>query len=292
MKITDEFVKTVIERLKERGIKAGVRPVKIFKNNMELEGISVSDDYKVGINYYPQEENFNMERMIDDIADQIMNQVKKIPAEKLEDRDFVLANIYPRLTAQYTGDEVNPLSKYAYVEEYMDMNISYYINLKEVEENEDKEMYTVPVTEELMKKLDIEPELMKFCSLENIRKITEFKSISQVMREMTGIDEFPEDNRMFVLTTKSKTQGAGALISDFVKGKIYEVIGFHNYYVLPSSVHEVLIIPDFEDSLNMKNVEEYYHMVTEVNATQVIAIDKLTDSVYYYTMEHGLEKVA
>ena len=51
-----------------------------------------------------------------------------------------------------------------------------------------------------------------------------------------------------------------------------------DFYILPSSIHEILIIPD-NGKMGLKDLE---NMVKEVNATQVSPADKLTDNVYHY----------
>ena len=60
------------------------------------------------------------------------------------------------------------------------------------------------------------------------------------------------------------------------------------YYILPSSIHEMLLFPD-----KSLSVQELKQMVVEVNATAVDPKDKLTDSVYYYDCEtDSFRKVA
>ena len=60
------------------------------------------------------------------------------------------------------------------------------------------------------------------------------------------------------------------------------------YYILPSSIHEVLLFPD-----KSLSAQELKQMVVEVNATVVESEDKLTDSVYYYDCEtDSFRKVA
>lgn len=68
---------------------------------------------------------------------------------------------------------------------------------------------------------------------------------------------------------------------------ICEKIG-SNFFILPSSLHEVLIVPA---SKNM-DLSELEDMVREVNATQVAPPDKLSDSVYRYDREHRTIKLA
>lgn len=82
---------------------------------------------------------------------------------------------------------------------------------------------------------------------------------------------------MYVLTNASKINGSGILARDGVLGKIGELVG-KNFYVLPSSIHELLIVPD-NGNMQAKELES---MVKEVNATQVAPADLLSDKVQYY----------
>ena len=49
-------------------------------------------------------------------------------------------------------------------------------------------------------------------------------------------------------------------------------------YILPSSIHEVLLYPD----LGQTDMEELDQIVREVNVTQVSISERLADHVYYY----------
>lgn len=53
-----------------------------------------------------------------------------------------------------------------------------------------------------------------------------------------------------------------------------------NFYILPSSIHETILIPD--DSTKMVDYKHLKEMVKEVNETQVDEVERLSDHVYYY----------
>ena len=62
---------------------------------------------------------------------------------------------------------------------------------------------------------------------------------------------------------------------------------FGDYFILPSSIHETLILPDdgFMSVTMLKN------MVTEINETQVMENERLTNEVYHYdSKEHVFER--
>lgn len=85
---------------------------------------------------------------------------------------------------------------------------------------------------------------------------------------------------MYVLTNQNKFNGAGVLAHEGVLEKVGALLG-SDFYVLPSSIHEVLIVPD-NGNMQLAELED---MVREVNATQVELKDQLSDKVQYYDRE-------
>lgn len=85
---------------------------------------------------------------------------------------------------------------------------------------------------------------------------------------------------LYVLTNQNKINGAGVLAQDGVLERVGRLIG-SNFYVLPSSIHEVIIVPD---NGNMR-LSEMEAMVREINATQVAPKERLSDKVQYYDRE-------
>jgi len=57
----------------------------------------------------------------------------------------------------------------------------------------------------------------------------------------------------------------------------------HNLYIIPSSIHEVLILPDNGAIC----ADELKKMIFEVNCTQVAPEEVLSNSLYYYNREKG-----
>lgn len=55
----------------------------------------------------------------------------------------------------------------------------------------------------------------------------------------------------------------------------------NSFYLLPSSVHEVILVPDCKDFSR----DYFKNMVMEINATQVDATEVLSDNIYYYDRE-------
>lgn len=81
---------------------------------------------------------------------------------------------------------------------------------------------------------------------------------------------------MFVLTNDTKVNGAAAILNDDTRQEIADKVG--DFYVLPSSIHETLIIPK-DAGMELRDLEQ---MVQEVNQTQVAPQERLSDHVYEY----------
>lgn len=109
------------------------------------------------------------------------------------------------------------------------------------------------------------------------------KSMNEVLSGMFGFEEdlIPDDvPALYVLTDKHNTFGASQL---YLKDKIREFAEKNNcdVYILPSSVHELLLL-----RADFPNVEPEYlkEMVCEVNATEVSDEDFLCDGAYKFEL--------
>ena len=82
---------------------------------------------------------------------------------------------------------------------------------------------------------------------------------------------------MKVLTNDKRIQGAACVLYPGILEKISEE-SRKNLFVLPSSVHEVILLEDTGE----ENPEDLKRMIYEVNRTNVAAEEVLSDSLYYY----------
>ncbi len=89
---------------------------------------------------------------------------------------------------------------------------------------------------------------------------------------------FEESGRMYVLGNERKLFGAAVMFYDGVLDEFSEKMK-KNFFLLPSSVHEVILIPDD----GIQEPEELWRMVCEINETQVEPEEVLTDAVYYFS---------
>lgn len=91
-----------------------------------------------------------------------------------------------------------------------------------------------------------------------------------------------EGENMYILSNSSGVMGASALYYPDVKERIADALG-ENYYVLPSSMHEVIIVPE---SAGIE-IEHLRAMVRDANRSVVDSKDVLSDKVFMYDRENN-----
>lgn len=83
---------------------------------------------------------------------------------------------------------------------------------------------------------------------------------------------------MYVLTNQNKLNGASCILYEHLLEHFADRLCC-DLYILPSSIHEVILIPATSDT----SYQELSQMVQEVNDTQVSPEEILSDHVYYFS---------
>lgn len=101
--------------------------------------------------------------------------------------------------------------------------------------------------------------------------------MEEMLAGMVSFILYPSTIPMYILTNKQELNGASALLygdilKDFANKKGADM------YILPSSIHEVIMVP--ADRIN--DPTKLLSIVHDVNTTVVSIGDVLSDSVYYY----------
>ncbi len=101
---------------------------------------------------------------------------------------------------------------------------------------------------------------------------------------VSELGDFEDDGEcgvpMFVLSNKDRVNGAAVMFYDGVLKRAADELG-SDLYILPSSIHEVIVIP--KDAV--MDSDDLTRMVAEVNDTQVAKEEILSYSLYEYLRE-------
>ncbi len=298
----------VLELEKDFNGRAGIEIHNIIKNNsLELEGMVIVEDGKnVSPNFYLQfyYEDYLKGTDIEYIAKEMEEKYNKMQAGGFKGFSMDISNCMDKIVCRLVSYEKNSqlLKEIPYIP-FLDMAIIFYCLVVEDENGTGsvrisnsimerwgmtvKTLYTVAIrnTERLFPKV--------FCPLKSmLRSVLEKEVLETGIQEMPdafdGIEDcsYCEGEMPFVLTNRKGVHGAAAILyPDCLKdiGKMAET----GLYIIPSSIHELLIIPDN----GQVSPDSLKKMVEEVNINCVAAEEVLSDMVYYYSSEKNIIKI-
>lgn len=112
----------------------------------------------------------------------------------------------------------------------------------------------------------------------------EIKTMAEVLNELMEAEIVPQDKLpMYVASNKERIHGAGVIAyPEFMEEAAKRLGG--DFYVLPSSIHEVILIPDTPDVSAL----ELQGIVQSVNVEQVPPEERLSDHIYHYDSKEKL----
>ena len=126
------------------------------------------------------------------------------------------------------------------------------------------------------------PKLQRY----DIKSMRDVLGEMMLLEEMEGgstkeieeyLKELPDSVPMYVLSNKSRVQGATCILYPNILKDFAAAIR-NDFYILPSSIHEIILLP----AEGEEDVEALKNMVREVNESQVEREEVLSDSVYYF----------
>ena len=147
---------------------------------------------------------------------------------------------------------------------------------------QDNTLMTVRITNDLMDRYGISETKLYETAMENSQRLQKVtcRPMGEVIGDLLGtedtsiVDEAPA--KLYVLSNETLQFGAAALFYPGVIEKIGKNIP-EGFYILPSSIHEVLILPRNQGEKAMLET-----MVQEINETQVAPDEVLSDFVSEY----------
>jgi len=303
---TNEVAASIRDYLPDKFKDAAITAKEILKNNNTRKiGLLISDSSKpsecvptIYLDGFYEEYNkgISMGQILTEIAQVRVENEMPMPFDTNQITDFNLAkhNIIPRLLNAATNADFLLAIPHQTLE---DLAIVYTIVIK----GENSDIFgTVVITNDILNKWGISVDELHELSVEIMsemypphmehvydvlhRMLRKKKDISSDILELLHDIEYPESHDMYVATTNFDSNGAAAILDKNFMKTITEK--FENFYIIPSSIHEVLIVPYNED-MNM-TVDMLKNMVREVNTNELSASDFLSNNIYTYSNEGGL----
>lgn len=145
---------------------------------------------------------------------------------------------------------------------------------------EKAEQVEAMVTDSFLQLLGVgKKELFKAALCNTIQKQQpQLQKVNEILREMGGFESgMEEEPPLYCLSSKKRWMGAWVLAYPKILEKAAEAIGAEELYLLPSSCHEVLLLP----KTGNEDAELLGRMVREVNQT-IQKEEVLSDHVYLF----------
>lgn len=302
-----DYVKEhVLDYLPEQYKNANMDIRQAVKNNdVVLDGLTIfnpngnmSPTIYLNTAYEEYQQGMDIEEVVGKIADAYIEHIEpreeyrfNFDLQEVKNYEVVKDFIYPRVTNFESNTK--RLSDIPYTRKE-DLAITYHIWANGNEES----MGSITINNDLMEMYGIGMDTLHEQAMNNLDKISplKFESLQDIMIEMMASD-FAKDEGIsleeakdlirssfsnagpdvYCLTNESKINGAVYIMREDVQQMVSEKLG-GDYYILPSSVHETLIVPK---SKNM-SYQELQTMVQDVNAMCVSEEEVLSDGVYQY----------
>lgn len=267
-----------------------IRMNHVVKNNgVELEGIVIlkkeeSSAPTIYVNdYFTQyQASRSMDSIVEELLQIIAREQKKsklsLTGEQLS-YEYMKTRIIYRLV-NYEKNRLE-LENIPHIR-YLDLAITFHCLV----EQEKEEIGTIRIREEMMRQWQVEVADIWQVAKENTPKLfpIQIRNMNEVIagifKEKTGV--IPEEcssmqPEMYIFTNESGINGASVLLYE---DELSNFACSHDsdFYILPSSIHEVILIP----YLKKFSRQKLNQMVNDVNRTQLPQEDILSDQVYTY----------
>ena len=161
-------------------------------------------------------------------------------------------------------------------ERVQDLAVTYHYLLSDVKDG----LASIRIDDENCGFFGVTPEEMKKHALKNTEKFfaPDFVRLDDMLSKLSGLPLPPFGHTpLYVLSNKDRYYGATSLLYNKILERIHKTLGT-GFYILPSSVNEVLILPDGSGM----DEEFLSDMVHAVNREQVPDTDVLSDRIYHY----------
>lgn len=287
---------------------------RIMKNNsVELDGIvffkegdNISPNIYLNSYYERYQEGESVERIAEDII-HLYEQSKGSQSPDYQEFEFEFDKVKEFLVYRLVNYQKNrKLLKEVPHVRFLDLAITFHCLVKE----DDEGIGTIRITNEHMNLWGVSiKELMRLATINTRRcfpvKINTMEEvITEIMKREysklaqeegmeggNGEQEMLEDmlhemfqkedkKMMYIMTNRIGINGATALIYKDALKEFSQMCN-NDFYILPSSIHEVILVP-YEEEMEVSGLRE---MVSDVNGSHVPLEEVLSDRVYIYRRE-------
>lgn len=257
----------IITELSKHGCKAS--PYEITKNSIKLNAIRIDNGSRFNPVVYTDSIIADAERSHDSVksaADMILSVCRdaKVPdfdIELMHDRDFVSEHLYLALQQSSSEELVRAGCGIAGYEAYVHLRHSTSFGTN----------FSIKLSGKMLEDIGMDAAEAADIALRHTLAETELISITDMIGSSSRCGS-PAD-AMYTLTNKCRFKGASALLDKSALMRYGELYHTESLLVIPSSIHEVLLLP-YSDDTDILKIER---MIQNTNTAIVDPCDRLSD---------------
>lgn len=250
------MVNEIIKELEIRGISAE----EFTESEFGYKRIVINTGDRVQPVFTLKDEDETVDEVVSRIERQLKAETPQFDIEELSSAEYIIDNAYVGVTGTKDNKTYYRDTKYEGIYEYIYISMpgaSYRLNA-DMCENYELDM------DELFAKAE-----------ERTFAKAKIESLLDIMKEMTGDELEGMTDVLIVISNENKYRGAANMLSDEILGKAADMIGTDELMIIPSSIHEVIVLDGKDADLNYLS-----GMVSAVNTTDVEPQDVLSNTAY------------
>jgi len=285
----NEFVKRIVDEIPDYLLQYDIDNIhveKVNKNNgvvctgmvIVLQGEHISPNIYLDYYYRLYSDGKTIDEILGMIGDEYKEARNRLKHENIDismDIETIKKNIFIKLINYERNKELFKDSPYI---PFLDLAVCFRYLVKHNESG----IASAIVRNSDLEKWKINIDELYELAKENTLRIfpPNLKRLDILLKEVVPDDlDIPEDTQLYVLTNLQGINGASYLLFDEIIKKFAKEKN-SNLFILPSSIHEVLLLPETQEF----NKDELANMVQDINKYVVSDMDFLSDNVYFYNL--------
>lgn len=257
----------VVEVLKDHDIAAELS--KVNKSGKEIECIRFGSGRVTPSVYQATWDQFDTEEEVIEFAHKALDNAPQVDPDEFFNKEYIIDNVISCIRHETNDEKTLRFPVYGDLEEYFRIPVSLNGELSG----------SVVILNEHVDRLDIDVEQLRNAARENLKKHAVIQPMHEVLAQMMGAaaEDIPAmgEDFMSVGTVESRCHGASVMLLDEVLKDFCRDKGIGSVIIIPSSVHEVILIPDTKEDSVIDN------MIDEVNTTQLADETEILSSHLY-----------
>lgn len=296
--VYETFQETITSKLRDRfGAGCRLNVSKVPKNNgLLLDGLTIKPPGQnispvIYLNHFY--ECFLDGRPMDSLVEEIMDIYRE--SADLFREDFSILNDFEQMRDKVTYRIINTRANQALLEDlvsfpFQDLSIVFYLHLRQGNLGQ----MTAPIRRRHLRQWNTTAEELLDLAGKNTPHLLpqDLRNMATIMeaiaREQMGGDYYPgvidkimpdhKDSPLYVLSNTSGLHGACAMLYPGALKNFANLLD-RDLVILPSSIHEVLLLP-YDENVAFDALSD---MVTNINQNDVAVEDRLSNHVYFYS---------